>query len=361
MKPFLLLQMLWTLAPAPEPGLDASFGGVVGAATLSNGTVAVADSRSSSVYFIERGGRVVPVHSQFRLMVWVGKCGGDTVAVWDPKLSRLTKIDGRSYRVATEGVPEVTYALTCGADGRRVVTARPEGWGEGTNIGPRRTRSEVRLQPPPAEDPDRRGAVFPIFTGILLGDFPGQDRVRYQNLQDPVRQSEGPMPYGRNILAAVTTDRVYLGTADSNFIQVFDLAGRKVGAVSWPGARRKFERADRERVISDVVESERLRGVVREDPVGYWTKNVTYNKGLPDALPAYDKVLADGSTLWVQEGVGPRDTTRQWRAFDAKGKPVGRLVLPIQLEPYEIQAGYILGRWRNGVDSVRRYRLVQSR
>lgn len=82
----------------------------------------------------------------------------------------------------------------------------------------------------------------------------------------------------------------------------------------------------------------------------------------PTHMPAYEGFLVDaGGGLWVGDYNRPRDTTHRWDVFDAEGRWLGTLTMPLRFTPLDIGLDYVLGVWRDAddVEHVQMYELVK--
>lgn len=347
-------QPTWTVAGRPLLDLRqhiAEFHRISGAATLPNGTVAVADEGDGRVLLFApdgapkgRVGRLGAGPGEFRMMIWLGSCSLGSVSIYDPALSRITDVDAAGAITATR--PGVV--LMGPATARREI--RPYGLSCAPNgaigaVGGPRTISPKPGPYRPAV-PIGVSRVGPALT--LIGEFPGTERYRWPT-------TEGPRHFGRPTLIATSPTRVFVGTADSFFVQIFDHAGAPRGSLRHAVAPKRLTADEREVWIQRNLE--RLGGRVNEIAA---RASLLAEGVLPEVIPAYERIIAEGERLWVEEGVLPTATQRTWWGFDEGGRVAARLTVPVAFTIYEIAGTMVLGKWTDeeGSESVRRYAMT---
>ncbi len=336
------------------------FGLIEGIATLSGGTIAVADSRNFQIYLFNPNGELRKTFGregagpgEFKSIKWVGRCGeGDTLMVEDLSLDRLTGTDasGRTLFIrqlrtqlrTPSGVSVfVPEALHCGSGKRQVQL------GTGMSITSDATGSYRPMVP-----------VVVSVNGVnkQLGTFPGIERFRYPT-------TYGPRMLGKQTLVAATPTRVYVGAADSFYVERYDYDGALQGTIRGPKGvvAKLLTPADREEWLR--FREQKLRpGIDRKENTQRVREQLARYNDFPRELPVYRRFLVEGEKLWVEEGHRPTESTRTWWGFDSLGQVFARLVLPESLEIFEIRKEEVLGKWTDseGVESVRRYRTIQN-
>lgn len=364
-----VVQPTWTVEPKPVFELtgyrDKPFISIAGAATLQNGTTVVADHGQYQLYTYSTSGTPVAKFGQqgmardgFRSMMWVGLCSIDTVSIYDPLQNRIVQVDSRGRYAGTRDPigstkfndwvsPSVTVddanrykppaSVTCAPNGARATVSTPSG-ALPSKRGPH--RSSVNVSVAPANQQLSK-----------LGVFAGTERYRWPS-------SDGPRQLGKQLVVAVSPTRVYVGTADSFHIQMYDLEGVKQGDIRRKSPIRTLTPDDREQFIQRAIRRARHFGTDVDETKA--RKQFTADV-LPKQLPPYNRFIVEGTRLWVQETPAPTDSIRHWWGFDERGGTIGIIIVPAELELYEISGTAVLGRWmaRSGAESVRRYRLVQ--
>ena len=343
----------WTIASSPLLTVADDLGQIVTATTLGTGTIVVADASNKRLVYYTPQGRRIRISGrggagpgEFQSVHWMGRCGGDTLAVVDPILNRLTYVDRsgnllmtrpaktpwvQGYATDNRATP---YDMVCGATGAWVTVGWPLG---AIPTTPGAHRESVNIAVAPARGGFRR-----------VGTFAGPERVRYP-------ASDGPMVFGKKVVVAVSATRVYVGTADSFFVESYDLKGRRLANIQRTGKAKPLRKVDFDSLKTEYK---------RRNPAYASRVDVVVEKGVyPKNVPAYDRFLIDDQNrLWIQEGARPADTARVWYGFTERGISVGQLRVPGKFDVYEIRGSDVLGKWvdEEGRESVRRYRLQRS-
>lgn len=352
----------YTVPPTPAIRIESfgdsiPIGRIVGVTTLTGAKLVVADESLMRVFVLRTDGRILASlgrtgsgPGEFRTLVMMGQCSSDTVSIYDPAQSRVSTITVAGKLVNTQstlGVGSVgvgpsasatPYILVCGHTG---VYARV---------------SWPHVLPPKELGPHRSTVSVAVSRGLssrnaLLGTFAGPERYRFA-------RSDGPRPYGKSIHVGVSEKRVFVGTADSFFVEIYDIDGTRRGAIRRTAPLKRFRALDKTNYLKSITpptasseQKQRIRTSV--DALVY-----------PEYLPAYDRFLVDRSNrLWVAETFSAGEQIRQWWAFDENGTPQASLQVPLQFEVMEFTESMVLGKWTDddGAESVRGYRVVPVR
>jgi hypothetical protein len=324
-----------------EPALDiassADDGSVVfvnasAATRLSSGMVVVADATDAMLRFFDASGRQVRTvgrrgggPGEFRALAWLGQCGADSLYVGDYVRGQFSVIDSAGNFVRTYPYSGREFAQTCSRTGIFAGLELPEGTGM----------------------PSERGETY--HAPLWLADANGDTLRTFA----PAKLGEN-RPLGRMTKLALAGERIYVGTADSAFVDVYSTAGQKLGvvAVGENKSRRPSER-NFERAINAMVmelpgreSQERAREMLLKIPP-------------PEQMPSYSAIFTDpAGTLWVNLSA-PGDGETRLRAVGADGAQLGEVVLPLDLVVFEVGEDYVLGRWEDeesGEVHVRMYR-----
>ncbi len=348
MKVLLLVALVQQLVLDEKPVLDLKQHGenqfiqIAGASLTSDGSVAVADAGYSSVFFFNKAGK--PTYAfgkdgsgpnEFQSMAWVGNCGS-TFQIYDPLLARVTEITHAGKFVEMQINKFSTTEMRCVGK---------------TQI--RSTRSSDFEQTKSLKVGPHRGTMSVVVGGRTIGTFAGTERFRTPT-------GDVPRPFGKQLVFAVSQDRVYVGTADSFYVQVFDFSGKKVGEIKQPWQPRKFTTLDRDKYFESRIVSAKQRG--RGINMQAFMDRVNTLSILPDYFPAYEKFVATETGIWIQEPFSHANKTRVWHGFNSSYQPTGRLVVPVEFDVTEIRGNFALGTWTDaeGTESVRLYRLAVS-
>lgn len=327
------------------------FGTIKGALTLPNGNVAVLDESNSSVFFFASSGKPVAKFGrrgrgpgEFRFMASMGMCNADGLSVYDSFEKRITEVSNDGRFIRTTEIMDIVdnrspYRILCAVDGSRVVVERPQNWDVIPNqrTGPHRIKVSINISNASKDY-------------IPIGVFSGPERFLWP-------KSDGPRPFGKEISVAVS-DRIFVGTADSFFVEVFDLKGKKLGDIRHELQPKRFTYADRQKYYRDLQDRRQSQGF----KVSTRQIDEVVSAALPDKLPIYERFIADRQNVWIQEGSAPTDAATTWWGFDTNGKLVGTITVPTNFHLFEIRNADVLGKWTNSewAESVRHYRLVRS-
>ncbi|HEX7049353.1 MAG TPA: hypothetical protein VF188_03990 [Longimicrobiales bacterium] len=299
---------------------------------LSSGVIAIADVYDAAVRFFDPAGRLIRKvgrrgggPGEFQSPTWLGRCGADSVFVWDASLSRMAVIDPAGGMARMAQFPGSPTMVRCS---RRGTFAAFMGQSNATRFGPERWAiryaSQLWLL-------DAQGDTIRSLGEMPLGEF---------------------RPLGRVTQLAMTDDRVYVGTADSASVDVYGLDGRRLTTLAVGIPARAPTRPDYERAIDVMVrpfpgrgDQQSMRRMLLEIP-------------MPELMPPYFGLFGDpAGTLWVVTS-GPAEPT-MLRAIAPDGRILGDVRLPVALEVFEVGRDYILGAYQDesGEQHVAMYRL----
>lgn len=311
----------------------------------ARGRLWVADGQSAELrIFLPNGSHLRTVGGrgegpgEFQRVRLLGSFRGDSVAVWDNGLARLTVLDGQGDLARTEQM------VAGGAPSIRCSDV----FEDGSLLGQVPTVLSA-------------GSLEP---GRILGD--SAHLVRYypkDSTQRPWAASPGPrwLWTGRSQIPLPFT-------ANAGF----DLRGEELHLVSGTGFRVLVFKGgeviriygidkDPRRVRQEDIEA--YRGFVREflpeDTRGEYLSSLE-SPELPEYLPAYSDVLVSSSShvwarLYSPDALGPGS----WHVYDEGGVWLGSVETPPRLWVRYVAKDRIAGVWRDalGVEHVRVYRL----
>ncbi len=318
---------------------DLVFEYASGATRLPNGSIIIGDGTGASVRFFDASGQPTRTvgregagPGEFRRVSWLGRCGADSVFVWDAMQNRMTVVDAasdvvRHYRVPadpTAGSPPAT--IQCSRTGVFAVHAFPLG---------------MRPPSPTGESPHYKAV-------LSLADADG--RISQALGEVAIMESR---PLGKVTSIAMSADRLYVGTADSAFVDVLTLDGRYVTALpihvpARSPTRRHYERAIEAQVIWLADRDERAA----------WKQRLL-EIPMPEHVPAYAGLFTDSDgSLWVLLSL-PGDSETWLRAIAPDGRVIADVYLPVDLRVFEVDRDYILGAYEeeSGEPHVAMYRL----
>ena len=348
----------WGVGPGPSFDIGALEGPdayqlfrVRDALRLPDGRVAVLDGGSAEVRVFGPDGSHLATWGgqgegpgEFMQPTALASWPGDSLAVWDNRLRRLTVMDphgalGRALTIAAaEGMeaPAFSHVLD---DGRLVVVS-PSLLGSEPWNGLRRI-------------PVRVAVLHPDGTlAADLGEHPGQETF--------MRVGEGSieimrLTFARGYAVSGAGDETLIAPNDRLELRYWDATGALTRVVRIARPPRLVTEADRaaelERRLTGAPEQARpgIRRAFEEFPG-------------PDTLPAFSEAGTDtqGYT-WVRPFRTAADTGRErWIVLDPEGVALGTVELPEGIDVYEIGADYVLGRWADelGVEHVRMWPLT---
>ena len=327
---------------------------VAGARRLADGRIVVANAGTFEVRVYSADGQYQRAWGQegggpgeFQDMRLVGAMGSDTVVVLDNQNRRISFMH-----------PDEGFLGSVPVDQEVVGSVMAHGvFEDGTVvIGGGAPFIRLReLQDGPSRSPTnfrswaRDGSLATDF-----GEYPGYEIfmwVRWTTI--PAL----PLPFTRGTVAAVSVNRLYLGTQDSYEIRAFDPSG----------SLRSIVRLDQE--LRPVTSSDEAAWVERQlrgiDDPGQLAelRSAIEDMGMRETMPAFAGLTADAlGHLWVNEYRSPADDAPVYTVFDAEGKLAGRLTLPDRFGVFEIGLDYVLGRYRDELDVeyLRLYRLERG-
>lgn len=328
-------------------GGAAAFGKVAGVLLLPDGGVVVADEHTGQVkVFDSQGrlrrsvGRTGEGPGEFRAFGTLQRLPGDSLLVYDPRLARVTVLDGgytvaRTEPIALGSVPGIGRVHRI-SDGTYLVTVASLGGPDGPRgyvdleIDVRRYDPAARRLRPVARSPGRQ--LFRNPRGALVN-----------------------APVLRTASVAFHGDRVVLGNGASWMISEYAANGTLARSVRRGGidlrlseARyRRAEQAILARFSGDAGVAQRWRRAFGEVP-------------RPDWVPAYRRIIAapDGG-LWVEKFTLEGEAPGGWSVFDPAGRYLGDTPVPAGFELLGVDEGRAYGVFRDeyGVEYVRVYAL----
>lgn len=324
---------------------ETTFSGVVGAFLLEADRIVVADGGNQVLRFFDlRGeylhslGREGEGPSEFRVVRWLGLCGGLLVA-GDPVLGRISIIAPDGDRLLrTEALPAwVFFHAFTGCDSSRnlyILLNEPAG------IGP---LDAVTRAP---------GMVARFRVGSEeredLLSLPGTD---WYFASRP--RGFGPLPLGARAHAAVGGGRLFGAHSDALDVHVIDLATGRASMFQHELPRRPATPALREASLQAILESyplTRTRALV---------DSVMAGAPIPADAPFFTDVVADRTGhVWLREPSAAATTL--WHVYAADGRPLVTVRLESNVRPLDIGERHVVALETDplGVQYVRVYRFT---
>jgi hypothetical protein len=301
------------------------------ATRLSDGKVVIVDPFAPAVRLFDAAGRPLRAigrkgdgPGEFEFPTWIQQCATDSLYVWDAWQGRVTILDSAGDFVRSYAESRNAFELSCSRNGVVAGITMP-------NVtGPPNAKGETYTAP------------------LWLGDAQG-------NITTTIGETAfgENRPLGRITRFAVTDDRLYVGTADSAYVDVYALDGRRLDAVPVGVPPRRPTRRNYERTIDGMTAlftDRQSRETQREQMLKI---------PMPDHLPPYSAIYADpAGTLWVVTTAAGDPETRL-RAIGQQGDILGELRLPTELRVLEVGMDYVLGLHddEGGEQSVVMYRM----
>lgn len=302
--------------PATLPDEAAQILNPNDATRLPDGSIAVADMGGNAVvHFDSTGhrigsmGRRGSAPGEFRFLVRVRRCPGDSLLTFDAGQDRVTVLDHSLVPVREFRVPSASV-VECSAAGVLV-----------TRIGP-------------AAVPPRPSAESPLLTARLrILDAGGDSIGGVDTLIVGHNRVMAPLA-----TMALGTDRLYAGTGAKPQVDVYDLTGRPLAPIQLDLPLRPSTAKHYDAAIERLVGRIRMPTSMREDQ-----KKVLAAVPRPEFLPVYTKILTDpAGNLWLVTS-SPGDGHTALAAFRPDGSAIGTITLPAEMEIWEVGSDHVLG------------------
>ncbi len=313
--------------PGTAPNGDLTFAYARAATRMSDRTIVIADNLGVAVRYINDAGKLVRTvgregggPGEFQGVSWLGQCAPDSVFVWDTRQMRMSVFDRdgdfvRQYRTPAD--PTVTAMIgevRCSRTGTFAFQGLPP-----------------RLYVPTPSNPGPQYRA-PLWIADALG-------YTTHELEDIALGEARPM--GKFTGIALSSDHMYVGSADSAFVDVYGIDGVLTGAIKvGVGLRRPTERHYEYAIDAQVG------GGGTPEFRQEWRERLA-EIPMPDYMPPYTGVFTDPQgTLWVVVSV-PGDPTTQLRALDPEGIILGDVHLPPDIRILVVGRQYIIGAYED--------------
>lgn len=331
------------------------FGAIEDVIALRDGGLAVLDGQSAEVRFFDSFGQFQGAvggkgdgPGEFQAPVTLAQLPGDTIAVFDPALKRVTRFgpDRATPRVTTLQDAEMflTDARFLG-DGRLVGQSHwlAPGGGASPSAEPVLVRDTVVLTLFDAE-----GRV-----ADTMDIVPGREEIVSIRLSPgAVSVRKRPAVFARANLFAPGGDRLWSSSNDRFELRLRELdSGRLVRIVRLPGFERSAT-SEMARTIHGEALAEAETAEQRS-----WLRTWLDLSPLPEFQPAYDIIQVDHrERLWVRAWSPSGDGGRWW-VFDTGGALLGSVDVRSGVRITSVRCGFALGVEQDeyGVDYAVRY------
>lgn len=311
------------------------FGSIAGALRLKSGVLVVADRKSLDLRFFSSAGKHVRTvgrkgsgPGEFRSIVALRHCAGDSLFVYDGSIFRLSVFspEGEYVRAADiqkwspQGRPNGFWCHSSGAvafNYRLGTTPKGE--------GPLRPNVDVTV-------------VTPNDSVVTLGQFPATEMY----FKAP---AAGPRPLGKETAIAVGASLVYVGTGDAYEVVRFSRSGQRVGVIREARKQVSLTTGHVNAYIREYIAARDDR----EDTRGHeqYLRSFEY----PKTYPAYRGLIVDeADNLWIEEYPVPGMGVRDWHIYSKEGVKIAKVTLPKGFRLLEAGLDYVLGVWRDEVD-----------
>jgi hypothetical protein len=339
----------WTLSRSPVLSIGGDEGersytlmGVAGAVRLTDGRVVVADKGSQVLrVFDARGrhlrsiGREGGGPGEFRAVENVALLRGDSIAVWDPRLRRVSVFDRTGQlarKVSPAGLGLFPRFVGVLDDGSFVLTAGLSAGGASPTTAARRD-SVVYLRFGPAGGAARD----------TIGRFPGPEMV---TLASSGAMTMEEVIFGRDFHLVVGGDR-YFGADDDRYeVTEYRLSGAPVRRIRRAHVPRQVTNAD----LASYREQPRdLSGV----PPQLRAQFARRNPDIPHraTLPAFESLLLDEEGyLWVEHPRVTQASEGRWDVFDREGRWLTTIATPAGFQVRQIGRDFMLGTALDSLD-----------
>jgi hypothetical protein len=343
-----------TLAIGADDGdhLEAGFERLTGATRLPDGSVLAGDLGSAPLRIFGTDGKLVRTVAregkgpgEITYLARLFRCG-DAIISYDINGRRLIRwaFDGtlvREFRFAVPEGQQIPYTSACNATGRFAHV----GWGARTELKAGYHRDTVAVWRADSAD-----APPTLFDSVPSSERWGQT---YEGRVVGTR----PLPFAKQPLIGVSSDRIYIATGDADGVRAYGLDGARLPNIPMATAPMPVTPAD----IRDLTEREVLEE--GESARGYVERelgSITF----PETKSATSQLIVDAEgLLWLRPSVAAGATRAEWQVMNAAGQLLATLSLPAALEIFEIGDDYILGREVDlvaGVPLLKSYRLRRA-
>jgi hypothetical protein len=362
-------QARWTVEQVALVSISSSdsdgeslFASASWATKLPDGRLALTDGANGTVVFfaadgklLSRVGRKGPGPQEFVRPGWIGRCGSDTLFVWDEMGATLSALLPGTGIVQRRLVPGTRSQrdVGCSTPTRFLIptTSRPVP-GPASETGATRSGSayELRWGQYDIVVRDREGGVVFELPNVPHAEFvvgrilPGD---RPNNFYRPLG--------GHLYLTSMTTGFAH-ARSDSGVVHVRGLGGEPLKSFMIPRTSEPLSRAEYEAAVT--AETEQLPPVLRP-----YFEPFALEMEPPRTRPVINGLRGDATgLLWVQRSL-PGAAPTEFSVFTPTGEERARVSLDGVVLVFEIGADYILGRVESedGKESVRLWRYSRER
>jgi len=351
----------WVLSPEPIVSIGAADGdsnyqlyNVSAATRLADGSIVVLNTGNSSLVaydargrFLFTAGRKGQGPGEFEVPTWLGRLPGDTLAVWDQRLKRLSFFsrDG-TYRHATSAPgAEGMFPKAVGLFSDRSLALDPGPDVFAMMQGERGVRRDSVTLHRFARDGSHAG----ILARYAGNEVHVADRAAGFAWND--------VPFARQAYVAVSGERLYVGDSGSGVVTIYSHDGAAAGTMRSPLAPWRIQ-------SSDVEEYRKNRLAVVEDPERRREMEITLDAApVPELSPAFGALAVDPEgNVWIQAYPRPGEPTATWAVLRPSGELLARITIPHPLQVLQVGRDYLQGLRRDdlGVEKVEMYAVTRT-
>jgi hypothetical protein len=322
---------------------------VVGATRLRDGRIAVANSGTAEIRFYDSAGAFIDAvgrsgegPGEFREIESLWPFRGDSLAVWDDRLRRLTVLtpEGTVGRVtAVVSAPLNPKLLGPLDDGSLLL-------------------NDETLDPPTARLRQRPLHVtrFGSDGGFAdsMGAFPGLKMMLLATDESTVI---GVPRFTSLTRFAAAGSRLFAGDGTAPEVVAVGPGGAILRRIRWPDSDRAVTQEHIDRYREEVMSWQRDE-VSRRHQRAYLDA-VPYEP----TFPAYQRIVASrNGGLWLQRYRRPGEAgPNRWIVIDSAGRALGEVAVPEALYVWEVGSEYLLAVHRDdlGVERVRMVAIIK--
>ncbi len=345
-------QATWVVDRTPildVPGVSTTgtvtFGYAAGGMRLADGGLLIADRAENSIRVLDATGKLVRSvgragegPGEFRSMIWAGRCGPDSLLVWDLGRRQATMVGSsgapaRQFAVPTGDTAQSPFQFSCSPRGTIAYRSSP-----------RRIRSAENPQNPNIVGVS--AAVYRIgpdgAVAQRLGDIPAGEVVLV--ISPSGGRGNAPRPLGRTASIAALDEGVVISSADSAFVTVWSAAG----------APTRHQLPIQLRAPTQIEFDEAVQALASmvQAPMRQTMAQQLNAIPLPDRLPPVSALFTDSEGLiWIQ-ATPPGAGTLDFLVMRGDGRVVARAQVPVGITVFEIGRDYLMGSYTDAADEM---------
>jgi hypothetical protein len=352
----------WVLSQEPLVAIGVADGdphyqlyNVAAATRLSGGAIVVLNTGNASLAaydargrFLFTAGRKGQGPGEFEVPTWLGRLEGDTIAVWDQRLKRLSFFSGEGTYRRAQAVADADgmFPRAAGMFSDRSLALDPGPDVFAMMQGERGVRRDsITLQ---------RFAADGSGAGVLARYAGNEVHVADR----PTGFAWNDVPFARQAYVAVAGERLYVGDSGTGQITVYSRQGVPSATLRSPLAPWRVQGADvaeyRKKQLEQIQDPERRREMQATlDAVP-----------VPGVSPAFGGLAVDpDGNVWVQAYPHPADETVTWAVLGPDGAQLAEIRVPRPLQVMEVGRDYLLGLRRDelGVETLELYAVRRER